>query len=470
MRSAIIKTSVFPALLLILVITGYPNNSTKFSGYHLTATANEIAESDAADDATGYISLGVDVADDGKVAEENLWRVRLFGPGMFYFYGLIVAIFGSNVKIPLLILLISACIWSLLILKYYEILKLRIGMPATVLWIATLLTCSWFSTGLLNENLLGADNIGLLIFSALIISIVNSSASSRLLVSGMLLGLLTLMSARYYAILLFITLYFVVFLFAKSIRVMLTSHDWTFLQNPTIRKALIVISCAFMIGIPWRLISSQNILPGNYGIRTSEYYWAQRWMSNEFTAANGVGWLSAGGANWACDIDPVLCSTINSFETSNKSNFNGSGYSAQQFKEMALSSARERPLPFIANRVSNFVNSWFGLVKQPQPQMRIFQIISFFCLFSTFFLGITSIAKRKFLDTSVLSTVMLMGLISPFFLFHIEYRYLQNIQFMVFAVFPFLVSDTLKSRLVGITQIRKELNKLALNDLSVKTD
>ncbi len=471
MRSVILKSSVLVSLFLILLIIGYPNNSIKFSGYPLTATANEIAVSSASDDATGYISLGVDVADDGKVSAENLWRVRLFGPGMFYFYGSIIAIFGSNVQIPLLILLISACLWSLLIVKYYEILKLRIGTPATAIWISILLTCSWFSTGLLNDNLLGADNIGLLLFSAIIISVVNSPITSRLLIPGAILGLLTLMSARYYAILLFIALYFAFLLFAKSIMATLTSHDWSFLQNLIIKKAVIVIACAFMIGIPWRFISSQNVLPGSYGIRTSEYYWSQRWMTDEFTASNGVGFLSEGGANWACDIDPQLCSKINSYEVSNNTNFNGSGYSAKQFREMAISSAREHPLPFIINRASNFVNSWFGLINQPQPQMRIFQIISFFCLISTFFFGITSIAKRKFLDASVLSTVMLIGLISPFFLFHIEYRYLQNIQVMVFALFPFIVSETLKSQLVGFTRNRKtkiEVDNFALNDPSVK--
>ena len=436
-----IKSSVLASLFLILLIIGYPNNSTKFSGYPLTATANEIAVSSASDDATGYISLGVDVADDGKVSAENLWRVRLFGPGMFYFYGSIIAIFGSNVQIPLLILLISACLWSLLIVKYHEILKLRIGTPATAIWISILLTCSWFSTGLLNDNLLGADNIGLLLFSAIIISVVNSPITSRLLIPGALLGLLTLMSARYYAILLFIALYFAFLLFAKSIMAMLTSHDWSFLQNLKIKKAVIVIACAFMIGIPWRLISSQNVLPGNYGIRTSEYYWSQRWMSNEFLAAKSVGFLSDGGANWACDLDPKLCSSINNYETSNNSNFDGSGYSAKQFREMAISTARKQPLPFIANRTGNFAHSWFGLIKQPQPQMRVFQIISFVCLFGIYFLGAISLLNRKFLRTSVLSMVVFTGLISPFVLFHIEYRYLQNIQFLSFAIFPFCITD-----------------------------
>ncbi len=440
-----LKSSVLASLFLILLIIGYPNNSTKFSGYPLTATANEIAVSNASDDVTGYISLGVDVADDGKVSAENLWRVRLFGPGMFYLYGSIIAILGSNVQLPLLILLISACLWSLLIVKYYGILSLRIGVPATLLWISILLTCSWFSTGLLNENLLGADSIGLLIFSITIISSFTSSETKHFLFSGILLGCLTLISARYYVILLLISLYFLAVFAANLIKASLGSCDWTFWRQINIKRPALIILCAFLTGVPWRLISSQNILPGNYGIRTSEYYWAHRWMSDDFNYANGIGFLSEGGANWACEIDPQTCLRINAFEDLKKSNFNGSGHSSHEFRTLAVTAVRKHPFLFLENRFNNFIHSWFALYNAPPPQMRLFQLFSFGCLLYNCFRGGLNILKRKWFEPSVFSSLMFIGLISPFLIFQIEYRYIQNIQLLSFAMFPFMFSDSIKS-------------------------
>ena len=433
---------LFFLLIIILVsISAHPNSSTRFGGYQLSASASEISRSGGQDDITGYISVGTDVSDDGKVSADNAWRVRLFGPGMFYFYGLIISLIGLNAPLPLFILCISVFLWSFILYLYFYSLRNSKGILVASLWLSIIISCSWLSSTLLNENLLGADNFAFVLFVYAIYAASKSKGKKYLFVSGIAFGLITLISARYYALLVFGTIYvFSVFIFSASMA-LLRKSSWSFMHDIRFKQMWTVLAVAFLVGVPWRIISSVSLNPGNYSLRASAYYWNQRWMSDQWMTDNGLQFLRDGGANSACKVEPELCKRINDFEVSNGSNFSGSGYSNDQFRSLALDAYSEHPFAFAKNRFLNFVQSWFFLLKDPSPQTRFFQVVSFMSLVTCIAKGIASILHKRPFDLSVFALIALFSFVSPFSLYHIEYRYLQNIQIFSFAIIPFLFSS-----------------------------
>jgi hypothetical protein len=126
------------------------------------------------------------------------------------------------------------------------------------------------------------------------------------------------------------------------------------------------------------------------------------------------------------------------YEILEGSNYNGSGYSNEQFKDLAINTYKEHPIAFLNNRAQNFINSWFGLLKNPSPQTRFFQLLSFISFILCLAKGATSLFRKKPYDSSVFVSIALFSFVSPFALYHIEYRYLQNVQLFSFAVVPFL--------------------------------
>jgi hypothetical protein len=438
MKVTVQKSFLFVLIMLLLAISAYPNSSSTYSGYQLSTTASEISRSPGLDDITGYISVGADVSDDGKVSSENSWRVRLFGPGMFYFYGLIISLFGLNTPLPIIILVLSIVAWSAILFRYVSVLRKHSGVQITTVWLSVIIFCSWFSSGLLTENLLGADNLSFMVFSFAILLTFNSNKTIPAFIPGVLLGLLTLTSARYYAVLLFGSCYFIGLLIVKSTRAILHTHNWSFLNSNVFRRFLLIILCAFLTGMPWRIISSINVGPGEYSIRGSAYYWNQRWMPDQWMIENGLQFLYDGGANSACDIDPTLCNNLYKYEILKGSEYNGAGYSNEQFKDLAINTYKDHPIAFLNNRFQNFVNSWFGLLRNPSPQTRIFQVVSFISFLLCLAKGVSSLFHRRPYDLSVLALIVLTAFVSPFALYHIEYRYLRNVQLFSFAIVPFL--------------------------------
>lgn len=441
MKTTVQKFLFFLFIVILVSISAYPNSSTRFGGYQLSASASEISQSGGQDDISGYISVGTDISDDGKVSTENAWRVRLFGPGMFYFYGLVISLIGLNAPLPLFILCISVVLWSLILYLYFYNLKNSKGVLVAALWLSVITSCSWLSSTLLNENLLGADNLAFILFVYAIYAATKSKEKKYLFVSGIAFGLITLISARYYALLVFGTIYvFSVFIFSTSMA-LLRKSSWSFMHDIRLKQIWTVIAIAFLVGVPWRIISSVSLNPGNYSLRASAYYWNQRWMSDQWMTDNGLQFLRDGGANSACKIKTELCKSINDFEVSNGSNFSGSGYSNDQFRSLALDAYSEHPFAFVKNRFLNFIQSWFFLLKDPSPQTRFFQVVSFMGLITCIAKGVASILHKRPFDLSVFALLALFSFVSPFTLYHIEYRYLQNIQMFSFAIIPFLFSS-----------------------------
>lgn len=441
-----------------LILVALPDwGSTRFYTFDLRQTPEEIASAGLSD-VSGYVQTGLELAKTGAVAEQNLWRLRLFGPGMTYFYAAVIKVFGNDDLFILRVLIIAIFLWACLLTSFIRHLSHRYSLAHASLALLATLIFAWPGEGMFNAYLLGSDIWALFSFCLgfwcvyRATELKNSKLTRGMLivVAGLSLSSAMLIAGRYAFItegLLFVlTGSWVVRLIRQRGRRRLSPQK----KNTSMLLLTASVVIAFLATVPWRVYSEQYLRPGSYSLRSSELYWAQRWMPDSYLLNNGIGFLEQGGANWACDLNPTRCQDIYTKERTSGSNYNGTGTTVVEFRTLAIEAAIKKPHLYLQNRLSNLASAWFNFNQPSTSQQRTSQVFgliaSIVCLFRLVGFRTRQFMGQIDLATRIVGITVLVGFLAPYLLYHIEYRYLLPLRFLAIVLFPFLVTTSKNGR------------------------
>jgi len=444
------------SLWVLLILLALPDwSSTRFYTFDLRQSPEEIASAGNSD-VSGYVQTGLELAESGAVSEQNLWRLRLFGPGMTYFYAAVIKFFGNDDLFILRVLLLAVLSWACLLTSVIRYLIRNHGLAYASLASLPTLIFAWPSEGMFNRNLLGSDVWALywlclgfwLIYRASQTSDSTVKRALLILVAGCSLSIAMLIAGRYAFIvncLAFTLTAAWLMAIAKKCRLRRLSPQ---LQRTSLSILVVSILIALLGTVPWRIYSEHHLMPGSYALRASEYYWSQRWMPDSYLLENGIGFLERGGANWACEISPIECQRIYNQEVQTiGSNYNGTGTTREEFRSLAIDAAVRKPHLYLKNRLSHLSSAWFGFKEPSTSHQRVSQVFGLLALIACL-LRLVVVQARRFpgqidLATRICGITIIVAILSPFLLFHFEYRYLLPLRFLAIAAFPILV---MKSR------------------------
>lgn len=319
-------------------------------------SAEQYVEYFGLSDAGSYLRLGIDLAN-FTVTPPNYWIVGLWPPGMAVIDAFAIMLPGS------------LFVWMMIINVTALALPVALALSLAnskrdFLWIgglSLLFVAQPSKSWTLTEGLFMADGIGSsLLLSSLLLSqkalseFRHNKDYRKMLLLFTLSGILLSASMHFrfsvwpVALVLLVLAGVVVGLsFGKNSLGKVLEFT---------RPGLSAFVIAFLIAsTPWTLFVSTVLHPGNPTWSTSDYAWAQKWMTDQHLLEAGAGWLVAGGANWACSIDRDLCESLQPKVLS------GDGEHYSSLRNLALETGISNPLELLAFKVPIFAKATVAL-------------------------------------------------------------------------------------------------------------
>ena len=449
------KFGVTLVIGMLLTLVALPNGrDTLFQGAKWNSSVQEVIATVGGSDSGNYLRGGLDVEDDGKLSKEQSWLVNLWPPGMFYMYGIILHIGGINLDIIVVMLFLSIILWSVLLSWVYRFTKQRTNRTYAAGSILAILVFCWPSHGLFSDQLLGSDGIsfGIVLFAVVIFLKVDlmklSESAWKGLIAGALIALAAYFRVSYEFVGQMITAMAVIACLVSLARRFKSLKSKSPQRNHVgLLCFLLTTAGAFQIAtIPWRMIVSENVRPGNYSWSTAgDLYWDYRWTPNEVFRERGFEWYVDGGANSACRIDPDKCKEIYQHELATTAPLQGGGYTQSQFKSLALETYRAHPIKLFIDRTANFLRNWFGFGAR-SSNLLLGQVLTLLAFILVGLDSLISLALRKPTRHGMIFLSLNACLLAPFLIMHIEYRYLEPSKLLGLLFLPLTLQTLYKSR------------------------
>ena len=209
-----------------------------------------------------------------------------------------------------------------------------------------------------------------------------------------------------------------------------------------INSFLVILAVAFVLLIPWRIISEKVVHPGNYGWTAAYNKWWISWIPTERLSEFNISFDSAqGGINMACELNPQACKDFDiPLDYMNKSNIEKN---SPVFLNTYLSTIVQNPLKYLDLRLSIIRNFWLQ-----DNQYNYLRSWNFTEGYAFVFILLTSIITlllyfKKFIFTSTIYVVSISIQFLVLFLHHVEARYFIGIKLMSLTyVFLILIMST----------------------------
>lgn len=191
---------------------------------------------------------------------------------------------------------------------------------------------------------------------------------------------------------------------------------------------------ALTMGLPWTIYVASILHPPiPFWSVGTDYVWAQRWLRDE----NLPGFLEAGNANWACDLDPEKCEVLSTPAIEG-------GLDYEIFRNEALDTIFRNPSEFILVGLSDFFRGFFSAPNTGVGEFNLWYLSAISALLISLAI-VTAIRQKNWVGT--LSAIIL---IVPTFLvisvFHIESRYLLPLHYFAFTVSVILIVSAFGSK------------------------
>jgi hypothetical protein len=446
-------TWIFFVLILVNLL---PNGlETPYLGVTVSASPQELLPVLGFSDSGNYLRGAIDLQD-LVISPDNRWIFNLWPPGQMLLLAIVIKLGWPPV---LTLIIVLTFLWSVI----GAIIFLKSARAKTWYALVPCVLILWFTDSPFvgwnqSEGALGTDGVGAAILCLLFIHFshlwekVSQNATFNPWISGIVVSVILSFLSHLRIIFLFSTIFsFILVLtvkFAKQSDKSGTSSGVRFRNLGASKvgmaqktKLFLIIFVTFSISlVPFTLYKSQ--ITGSISWSNSDYQWAHRWMTDEYLIKNNAGFLIAGGANWACEIDQVRCNEIQRSELSYQNPYSGfNAYKYADFRNLAFLSILRNPIGFLENRLTALGKTFMGDAGAPVGSSGNLLRGGIFLLLY-FYLVIRGIARLRHLDEFELFVLfMLIGLLAPLVVAHFETRYLIPVQAISLIVFTYQFSN-----------------------------
>ena len=387
-------------------------------------------------DQLSYVKVALELYNHGTV-KAQVGALTLWPPGLPFLESLLLRLFGIDHPFILSMTLTTICIWSIVFMLLFSILRMRINWYLALLLPLSVLAFDDFRLTAFRA-VLGSDSIACAFFCGSFLVIINAKSHRKMLlmsiISGLFMACAALTRVTYEFVGNFLLIGSMLALFVVKLSRLIKAKT----MCPGNLKIVIrfwagyilIAAIVFSIAlIPYKLYYKS--LTGEYNLTAkSSYIWALQWMSDQRLIEHGGGWVSDGLGGMACRVEPDLCKTIDAFENSTKTPFNNGRY--DEYRRLALKAFFFNPYKWMKIKLSRFHVYWFigsnnwlkGLVNLALLFFSVFIFITQFLRFVNYRAIVMSYYYLAFLG----------GCLLPLFIIHYEARYFYPIK-MVGIIF-----------------------------------
>lgn len=428
----LISTAMFGAIGFLL----YYSNPESYR--FLFTELEELISIQGGGDSGAYL-LGGHALTENDMLGEHRWIFNLWPPGMVHLYALVIS---TGVPIVFAMFLISSATYGLVLTFLFFIIQKSLGIRVALFGtlFALLNPFAIISLGpgsVLYSDGLGASFLALAIMSWLVWmpSLLSGTGKSLTGYYGLVFALssVLLVSLRW-AMVPVIGLFWLA-AGAASLNSRRVAKQGQDIPSPVgmfeFSKALII---AVMSALPWTLYVATVLHPPNpfWSVGTN-YTWAHRWLRDE----DLPGFLIAGNANWACDLNPEKCEVLRPLAIDG-----GLAYSV--FRNEALTTAVSQPLGFLSTGLADFFRGFFSL---PYTGVGSYSLWYLSAVSAVLILvALVASALRKNWLGPMGTALLLLPTLAVIAVFHIESRYLLPLHYYAFTVCVYLILEGSRQR------------------------
>ena len=407
-------------------------------------------------DAASYGKVALDLYNHGTVTKE-VGALGLWPAGLPFLESLLLRLFGINHPFILSMILTAICIWSIVFMLLYSILRMRISWYLALLLPLCVLAFDDFRLYAFRSGVLHTDSMSCAFFCGSFLVIINAkSHRKRLLmsiISGLLMACAALTRVTYEFVGNFLLIGSMLALFVKlfvevsrqiKAKTMCSSNLASNLKIVIRSYAgyILIAAIVFQIAlVPYKLYYMS--LTSEYALTSkSSYIWTLQWMTDQRLVEVGASWVSDGLGGMACRVEPDLCKSINAFEDSTKTPF-GDGRKFGEYRRLALKAFFFNPYKWMKIKLSRFHFYW--CVTTPGEKIGLSTLLNnglkglanlALLFFSMFILTISILrfVNYRAIAMSYYYLAFLGGCLLPLFIIHYEARYFYPIK-MVGVIF-----------------------------------
>lgn len=448
----------FYAITIFFVTFPNPSKSQPFLlGQNVTfgMTISEMMERFKGSDPSNYGHVTLGLYNHGTVTKAQVWALNFWPPGLPFLESLLLRFFGINHPFILSMILTTICIWSVVLMLLYSILRMRINQYLALLLPLCVLAFDDFILFAFQSGAILSDSISCAFFcGSFLVMIINAkSHRTRLLmsiISGLLMACAALTRVTYELVGNFLLIGSMLALFVKVSRLIKAKAMYPGNLKIVIRSQagyILIAAIVFSIAlIPYKL--HYMSLTGEYALTAkSSHIWVLQWMTDErlVEAAGGHGFISAGLGGMACRVEPDVCKSINAFENSTKTPFHNAR-KFDDYRRLALKTFFFNPYKWMKIKLSRFHLYWFpNLIFTPPGKIELLSYLNIgfrslanlaLLFFSVFILTIQFLrfVNYRAIVMSYYYLAFLGGCLLPLFIIHYEARYFYPIK-MVGIIF-----------------------------------
>ena len=301
---------VFAFYAITIFFVTFPNPSkSQFTilglNVNFSMTISEMMERFQGGDPSGYGHVALDLYNHGTITKTQGY-LSLWPPGLPFLESLLLRLFGINHPFILSMVLTSICIWSIVLMLLYSILRMRVSWYLALLLPLCVLAFDDFTLFAFQTGAIISDSISCAFFCGSFLVIMNAKSHRKRLLMGIISGLLMACAA-----LTRVTYEFVgnalligsmLALFLEALRLLIKAKT----MRPSNLKIVIrsqagcilIAAIVFQIAlIPYKLYYMS--LNSEYALTAkSSYIWTLQWMTDQKFAEIGGGWSRMALGAW----------------------------------------------------------------------------------------------------------------------------------------------------------------------------
>ena len=289
---------------MALWVRDIPNQPDAFS-----ITLQQLITTSALGDPTYFATAAIDIAETGWISAANEWIFILWPPGFILLEALIIKALGPQAPVILVLQILAAVLFSIVLALLYGLLstcvkrKLALTLPLLIFAFPVSRVFLLQPTGItLGESFpIGFFLIGILLASR---SVERNSLHDAVF-AGLCLALSAYFRSQFEIILLALTAWGILLVIAIRLTRLRKSIEPKLVKS-IVKTITVVLLIAHAATFPWR--AYHWIYQGGLlWVQTSSLTFRNSVMTSEQLENVKGGFVSAGGGNMVCRIDPTTC-------------------------------------------------------------------------------------------------------------------------------------------------------------------
>lgn len=272
-------------------------------------TIRQLIDLSTMGDPASFATVAIDIAKNGWISSANDWIFNLWPPGFMLLEAIILATFGPNVPVILVLQILAAGLFSIVLTLLYDLLRIRVenifafALPLMIFAFPVARVFLLQPTGLSLGESFAIGFFLLFVLFALRASILSSIYYG--VCAGLCLALSAYFRSQFEIILLVLTGWGGLMVLVVYLNDMRNWRNSLFIKSP-IKTIAIVLLVAHVVTMPWRAYH-WTYQEKPFWVATSSVVLTNAVMSSAYLEKVGAGWIVEGGGNLVCRIDITTC-------------------------------------------------------------------------------------------------------------------------------------------------------------------